>query len=75
MSLVQVRDVPPEVHRVLKARAAMEGVSLSEYLRTELERLAARPSARELAARLAGREPVGGEPPAQTVRRMRDAAA
>jgi hypothetical protein len=73
MALVQVRDVPDEVHRVLKARAAMEGISLSEYLRGELERAAARPTARELAERLARREPVGGEAPAQAVRRMRDA--
>jgi hypothetical protein len=75
MALVQVRDVPDEVHRVLKSRAAMEGISLSEYLRGELERVAARPTTRELAERLAGREPAGGEAPALTVRRMRDATA
>lgn len=53
----------------------MEGVSLSEYLRAELEHFAARPTARELAERLAGREPAGGESLADAVRRMRDAAA
>jgi plasmid stability protein len=73
--MVQVRDVPDEVHRALKAHAAMEGVSLSEYLRAELERVASRPTPRELAERLAGREPAGGEPPALEVRRMRDSAA
>jgi plasmid stability protein len=75
MGMVQVRHVPDEVHRALKARAAMEGVSLSEYLRAELERVASRPTAAELAKRLAEREPVGGEAPAQEVRRLRDAGA
>jgi antitoxin FitA len=75
MGLVQVRDVSDEVHRTLKARAAMEGVSLSEYLRAELEHLAARPTPRELSERLARREPVTGESGAEAVRRMRDGAA
>ena len=43
-TLVQIRDVPDEMHRTLKSRAAAAGVSLSEYLRTVLERtLAAHP--------------------------------
>ena len=49
--LVQIRDVPEDVHRTLKARAAMSGVSLSEYLRSELARMAARPPVDELIAR------------------------
>ena len=32
-SLVQIRDLPDDVHRTLKSRAAAQGVSLSEYLR------------------------------------------
>jgi len=36
MATVQVRDVPDEVHRVYKARAAAAGMSLQEYLRAEL---------------------------------------
>ena len=55
---LQVRDVPEEVHRALKARAALEGVSLSEYVLRELEKIAARPSRRELYDRLRRREPV-----------------
>src|SRR3954469_22177093 len=49
--LVQIRDVPEDVHRTLKARAAMSGVSLSEYLRGELARMAARPAVEELSGR------------------------
>jgi plasmid stability protein len=38
--MIQVRDVPDEVHRVLKARAAAEGLSLSDYIKRDLEELA-----------------------------------
>jgi plasmid stability protein len=51
MANVQIRDVPPDVHRELKRRAAEAGVSLSEYLRGELERVAARPPLAEVFAR------------------------
>jgi plasmid stability protein len=55
--LIQVRDVPDEVHRTLKARAAQAGLSLSEYLRAELERVAASPTPQDLLARLRSRKP------------------
>lgn len=45
--MIQVRDVPDEVHRTLKARAAREGMSLSDFIKRELEHAAARPSMRE----------------------------
>jgi hypothetical protein len=74
--MVQVRDVPDEVHRTLKSRAALEGRTLSELLREELSRLAARPSRREVLARISEREPVAlDESSTVAVRRMRDAAA
>jgi plasmid stability protein len=57
-TLIQVRNVPDDVHRALKARAAREGLSLSEYLRTELQRVAEAPTAEELLARLQARKPV-----------------
>ena len=38
--MIQIRDVPEDVHRVLRVRAAEAGLSLAEYLRQELERLA-----------------------------------
>lgn len=72
--LVQIRDVPEETHRTLKARAALAGTSLSEYLRTELVRVASRPTPEELVARVRARQPVErDEPPAVSVRRLRDA--
>ena len=41
---ITVRDVPEKVRDELAARAALQGKSMQEYLRAELERLAARPS-------------------------------
>lgn len=41
---ITVRDVPERVRDELAARAALQGKSMQEYLRAELERLAARPS-------------------------------
>lgn len=59
MGLVQIRNVPDDVHRTLKARAAQDGVSLSDYLLREVERLAARPTPNELTALIATRGPLG----------------
>ncbi|MEK6251527.1 MAG: hypothetical protein AABM43_06215 [Actinomycetota bacterium] len=71
--LMQIRDVPEEVHRVLKARAAASGVSLSEYVRTMLARAAARPTPDELDARIRARGSVElPEPSEVAVRRLRD---
>ena len=56
--MIQIRHVPEELHRTLKARAAMAGMSLSDYLLAELRRVAERPTRSELLARLASREPV-----------------
>jgi plasmid stability protein len=57
-NLIQIQDVRDEVHETLKARAARAGVSLTEYLRTELERVAASPTPDELVARLQSRRRV-----------------
>jgi len=38
--MIQIRDVPDEVHRTLKVRAAAEGLSLSDYVKRDLEELA-----------------------------------
>jgi plasmid stability protein len=72
--LVQIRDLPEPVHRVLKARAAASGTSLSEYIRSVLTRDAERPTPDELAARITarGRSP-RSEASELTVRRLRDA--
>jgi plasmid stability protein len=71
--MIQIRNVPDSLHRKLKARAAMEGKSLSEYLITEISRLAERPTLSELRERLGTRKPVAPRvPPSQAVREERD---
>lgn len=71
--LVQIRDVPDDVHRTLKARAAASGLSLSEYLRGVLSRTAARPTAEELVERIRVRGVARlGEPSEAAVRSIRD---
>jgi plasmid stability protein len=54
-ALLQIRDVPDDVHRTLKARAAASGQSLSEYVRGVLARTAARPTPQELSRRIDAR--------------------
>lgn len=72
--MVQIRNVPDDMHRALKARAALEGQSLSDYALGELRRALSRPTLRELTERVAARTPVpGGEPSADAVRAERDA--
>jgi antitoxin FitA len=55
--MIQLRNVPDGLHRKLKARAAMEGLSLSDYLIREMERSAQRPTLEELRKRLADLPP------------------
>src|ERR1035437_9717536 len=45
--MIQIRDVPEHVHSTLKARAAREGMSLSAFIKRELEHIVERPSMRE----------------------------
>jgi plasmid stability protein len=52
MKMIQIRNVPDEVHRTLKMRAAAEGLSLSGYLLREIERYADRPTVEEVLARI-----------------------
>lgn len=47
---IQIRNVSPELHRSLKIRATEQGLSLSDYLRIEMERLAKLPTAKEWVA-------------------------
>lgn len=72
--LVQIRDVPEEVHRTLKARAAQSGQSLSEFLRAELALIASRPTPDEVLDRLRRLPPVKaprGMTPEAIIRRHR----
>ena len=55
MPSVQIKDVPPETHRVLTRRAAEAHQSLQEYLRSRLIEDASRPTVDEVLARAAGR--------------------
>jgi plasmid stability protein len=55
---VQIRNMPDRLHRLFKARAAADGLSLSDYLLRELERASGYPSVDELKRRLASRRPV-----------------
>lgn len=71
--LVQIRDVPEDVHRTIKARAAASGVSLSEFVRSMLTAAASRPTPEELEERIRSRATVKlSEPVEATVRAIRD---
>jgi plasmid stability protein len=72
-AMIQIRNVPDALHRRLKSRAALAGMSLSDYLLSEIRQVADRPTVDELRARLM-RYP-GVTPsiePAQAVRAERD---
>jgi plasmid stability protein len=73
--MVQIRNVPDALHRRLKARAALEGKSLSDYLLAEIKEIAERPTIEEMRARLARRSPVTlSLEPALALRAERDRA-
>jgi len=55
--MIQLRNVPDALHRKLKARAAMAGMSLSDYLLGEIKEIAQRPTMGEMLERLQSREP------------------
>jgi antitoxin FitA len=71
--MIQLRHVPDALHRKLKARAAMEGVSLSDYLVREIAFIAGQPTLQETLAEIAKLPPVTwGEPVVKTIRKMRE---
>ena len=71
--MIQIRNVPDELHRKLKSRAALRSKSLSQYLLDEIEQLSARPDDEEIRTRLQSRSRVElPEPTAETVRDERD---
>ncbi len=73
-SMIQIRNVPDELHRKLKSRAALAGMTLSDYLLAEVAKSASRPTLDELRQRLASRAPVDPQPPpAEAVRDEREA--
>ena len=74
MKMIQVRNVPEEIHRELKIRAAREGVSLSDYV-LELARTdVAKPTMKELLERFRARPGIRpAVTSAQLIREVRDA--
>ncbi len=73
--MIQLRNVPDALHRSLKARAAMAGMSLSDYLLAEIKEIAERPTLAELRDRLHTRKPAAVQlDTARLVREEREAA-
>ena len=57
LTMVQIRNVPSEFHRRLKARAAVEGMSMSDYILREVGKALDRPTRQEVLTRLRGPMP------------------
>ena len=73
MAMIQIRNVPDSLHRRLKSRAALAGMSLSDYLLGEVRAVAERPTLEELRNRLEHRtQVVPTIAPADAVRAERD---
>ena len=71
--MIQIRNVPDSVHRVLKARAARDGMSLSDYLKRELARSAEKPDMTEWLAKVRRLKPIlGNHSSVEIIRKMRD---
>ena len=72
-TMIQIRNVPDALHRRLKSRAALAGMSLSDYLLSEIRQVAERPTLDELRARLEQRPGMTlSVDPAEAVRAERD---
>jgi plasmid stability protein len=73
-TMIQIRNVPDQIHRKAKARAALAGMTMSEYILQELRKILERPTRAELLALIAELPPVDLEPrSAELVREERDA--
>ena len=72
-TMIQIRNVPQALHRRLKARAAIEGLSMSRYILRELEKALERPSRRELLEAIRSQPELNLNPsPAEILRRERE---
>lgn len=72
--MIQVRNVPERIHSTLKARAAREGMSLSDFIKRELERSAERPTMQEWLELTKQLKPIPSKrSAAQAIRELRDA--
>lgn len=73
MTMIQIRNVPAATHRKLKARAALEGVSMSQFVLRQIEKSLETSSRQELLARIRELpEPQLDETPADVLRRARE---
>ena len=73
-TMVQIRNVPVELHRRLKARAAMEGLTMSDYVLREVRKALERPTRQEVLERLAAQPQKRlRRAPADVIRAERDA--
>jgi plasmid stability protein len=73
MTTLQIRNMPDDLHRRLKVRAAQQGSTLSELVLSELRRVADRPTRAEVLARILARSEVSLDHPAdELVRAERD---
>jgi plasmid stability protein len=73
LAMVQVRNVPGEIHRRLKARAAIEGMSMSDYILRELRKALDRPTRQEVLDRIRAGPPRRlSRSPAEMIREERD---
>ena len=57
-TMVQIRNVPIDFHRRLKARAALEGMSMSDYILREMKKALDRPSRQDVLDRIRARKTV-----------------
>jgi len=72
-TMIQIRNVPRDLHRAAKARAALEGLTLSDFALEALREAVNRPTVSEITARIRLLEPVEGAPPAaELIRAERD---
>lgn len=72
--MIQIRDVPEQLHSILKARAAIERMSLSDFIKRELERTTERPIMREWLEQTRQARPIPAKRrAARIVRELRDA--
>jgi len=71
--MIQIRDVPDDVHRTLKVRAAAEGLSLSDYVKRDLEELAKQATLEDVfaSARAEGESGITAEEIVEDIRQMR----
>ncbi len=71
--MIQLRHVPDSLHRRLKSRAALAGLSLSDFLIREVRKIAEQPSPEEMLERLSRRVPYAGDiSPTSIIREERD---